>query len=146
MMIRLLVLALLLPQAATIPVFDVSSLTIAPPALVCELDLNQLKGEMRRLSWSPDGRNLHVQTADGTVKHDDIVTVLDGVVSGAIVFVGRGDRLTLMDQDARRKVVGTIKGASMPAWSTDGSRLAFLQKAGKKRYRLMTAAVGRATI
>jgi len=30
--------------------------------------------------------------------------------SGAIVFVGRGDRLTLMDRDARRKVVGAIKG------------------------------------
>ena len=66
--------------------------------------------------------------------------------SGALVFVGRGDRLTLIDQEARRRVVGTIKGASMPAWSADGRRLAFLQKTGKKQYRLMTAAVGRATI
>ena len=66
--------------------------------------------------------------------------------SGAIVFVGRGDRLPLMDQEARRKVIGTIKGAWLPAWSSDGLHLAFLQKTGKKRYRLMTAAVGRATI
>jgi hypothetical protein len=66
--------------------------------------------------------------------------------TGAIVYVGSGDRLTLMDQQARRKIVATIKGASMPAWSSDGTRLAFLQKSGRKRYRLMTAAVGRATI
>jgi len=51
-----------------------------------------------------------------------------------------------MDGQARRKIVATIKGASMPAWSSDGARLAFLQKSGRKRYRLMTATVGRATI
>jgi hypothetical protein len=66
--------------------------------------------------------------------------------SGAIVFVGSGERLTLMDGQARRKIVATMKGASMPAWSSDGARLAFLQKSGRKRYRLMTATVGRATI
>src|SRR4051812_22748672 len=224
---------------------DVSALVVSPPTLVCELDMNQLKGEMRRLSFSADGRNIHVQTAEiGVAQHDYIVTLPDGVVSlafgepewaaaywamksdlaapgipslrlevqqdnrrtrptpfaggtanggaytpdvknpvdafesevtlrlrgvqlgnwingapmagetygwgpmrsGAIVFVASGERLTLMDQQARRKIVGTIKGASMPAWSSDGTRLAFLQKAGKKRYRLMTAAVGRATI
>ena len=242
-MTRPLIAAALVALQAGVSPFDVSSLTIAPPALVCELDMNQLKGEMRRLSWSPDGRTIYVQTADGTIHHDYIVTVLDGVVShafgepewaagywamkadlaapglpalrievqqdnrrtrptpftsnaaggaytpdtrnpvdaieseitlrlrgleignwvndvpfagetygwgphgsGAIVFVGRGDRLTLMDQEVRRKVVGTVKGVSMPAWSSDGARLAFLQKSGKKRYRLMTAAVGRATI
>ena len=240
----LLIAAAAVVAQAGVPAYDVSSLTIAPPALVCELDLNQLKGELRRLSWSPDGRNLHVQTAEvGVAQHDYIITVMDGIVSrafgepewavgywamksdlaapglpllrlevqqdnrrtrptpftsnavggaytpdvknpvdnfesevtlrllgltignwingapmagetygwgpsgsGALVFVGRGDRLTLIDQEARRKVVGTIKGASMPAWSADGRRLAFLQKTGKKRYRLMTAALGRATI
>ena len=242
-MIRLLLIALLLPQAVTLPAYDVSSMTVSPPALVCELDMNQLTGEMRRLSWSPDGRNIHLQTADGNATHDYIVTVMDGVVSrafgepewasgywakkadlaapgvpslrievqqdnrrtrptpftsnavggaytpdtknpvdaiesevtlrlqglaigswindvpfagetygwgpagsAAIFYVGRGDRLTLMDQEKRRKVVATVKGASMPAWSSDGARLAFLQSAGKKKYRLMTLAVGRATI
>ena len=241
---RVLLIAAAVAAQAGVPAYDVSSFTIAPPALVCELDLNQLKGELRRLSWSPDGRNLHVQTAEvGVAQHDYIITVLDGIVSrafgepewavgywamksdlaapglpllrlevqqdnrrtrptpftsnavggaytpdvknpvdnfesevtlrllgltignwingapmagetygwgpsgsGALVFVGRGDRLTLIDQEARRRVVGTIKGASMPAWSADGRRLAFLQKTGKKQYRLMTAAVGRATI
>ena len=245
MMRLLLIAALVVAQDAASPALDVSQLTVSQPTLVCEIDMNQLKGELRRLSWSPDGRNIHVQTAEaGAAPHDYIVTVLDGVISlafgepewaagywamksdlsapgqpslrlevqsdnrrtrptpftggtanggaytpdvknpvdafesevtlrllgvmlgtwingapmagetfgwgpvgsGAIVFVGRGDRLTLMDQEARRKVIGTIKGAWLPAWSSDGMHLAFVQKTGKKRYRLMTAAVGRATI
>jgi hypothetical protein len=244
-MMRALAILVVAAQTAASPSLDVSSLTVSSPTLVCELDMNQLKGEPRRLSMSPDGRNIHVQTAEiGVAQHDYIVTMPDGVVSlafgepewaaaywamksdmaapgipslrlevqqdnrrtrptpftggtanggaytpdvrnpvdafesevtlrllgvqlgnwinsapmagetfgwgpagsGAIVFIGSGERLTLMDQQARRKVVATIKGASMPAWSSDGTRLAFLQKAGRKRYRLMTAAVGRATI
>jgi len=66
--------------------------------------------------------------------------------SGAIVYVGRGDRLTLMDQEKRRAVAATLKHISMPAWSSDGTRLAFVQKTGKKSYRLMTVAVDRATL
>jgi len=66
--------------------------------------------------------------------------------SAAIIYVGRGDRLTLMDQEKRRKVVATLKNVSLPAWSNDGTRLAFVQKTGKKTYRLMTVAVGRATL
>ena len=34
----------------------------------------------------------------------------------------------------------------MAAGSSDGTRLAFLQKTGTKKYRLITATVGRATI
>jgi hypothetical protein len=235
---RLLLLAWLVSQAVSVPAFDVSALTVSSPQLVCELDMNQLKGEVRRLSWSPDSRNLHLQTADGTATHDYIVTMPDGVISlafgepewasgywamkvdlsapgvtslrievqqdnrrtrptpftsnavggaytpdtknpvdaieseitlrlqgleigswindvpfagetygwgpagsAAILYVGRGGRLTLMDQAKRRKVVATVKGASMPAWSSDGARLAFLQQAGKKKYRLMTMTV-----
>jgi hypothetical protein len=244
MMRGLSIVALSLWQISA-PALDVSSLRIAPPTLVCEIDLSQLKGEIRRLSWSPDGHNLHLQTAEvGVAQHDYIITLPDGVVSlafgepewasaywtmksdltapgipslqlevqqdnrrtrptpftggtanggnytpdvrnpvdafesevtlrllglqlgnwingapmagetygwgpagsGAIVFIGRGDRLTLMDQQSRRQVIATVKGASMPAWSSDGGRLAFLQKTGRKRYRLMTASLRRATI
>jgi hypothetical protein len=67
---RLLLLAWLVPQAVSVPAFDVSLLTVSSPQLLCKLDMNQLKGEVRRLSWSPDGRNLHLQTADGSVTHD----------------------------------------------------------------------------
>jgi hypothetical protein len=239
-------LAIVLTQSVAPPAFDVTSLTVAAPTLVCELDLNQLKGELRRLSWSPDGRSIHLQTAAGpdADARDYIVTVTDGVVSlafgepewaaqywamksslaapgvpslrlevqlnnrrtrptpfgggtanggaytpdvknpvdafesevtlrlqglelgswindapmagdtfgwgppasAAIVYVGRGDRLTLMDQEKRRTVVATVKGAAFPAWSTDGTRLAFVQRTGRKKYRLMVAAVRRANL
>ena len=245
-MIRALaLLAIFAAQIAAPPAFDVSGFTVSAPALVCELDLNQMKGDLRRVSWSPDGRNIHVQTAESlAAPRDYIVTVLDGVISiafgepewaaqywamksnltapgvpsmqlevqttnrrtrptpftggtanggaytpdtknpvdafesevslklrgleignwindaplagetfgwgpagsAAIVYVGRGDRLTLMDREKRRKVVATLKNVSMPAWSSDGARVAFVQKTGKKAYRLMTIAVGRATL
>jgi hypothetical protein len=244
-MTRILAVIAVAAQALAPPALDASTLTLGAPTLLCELDMTVLRGEMRRLSWSPDGRSIHVQTAEiGVAQHDYIVTLPDGVVSlafgepewaaaywtmksnltapgisslrmevqednrrtrpapfnggfanggaytpdvknpvdafesevtlrllgvqlgnwindapmagetygwgpagsGAIVFVGSGERLTLMDQQARRKIVATVKGASMPAWSSDGTQLAFLQRSGRKRYRLMTVAVGRATI
>ena len=39
---------------------DVSSLTIGAPVVVAELDLGKLKGEVRRLAWSPDGMQLYM--------------------------------------------------------------------------------------
>ena len=43
-------LALASGPAAPVTTLDVSSLTASPPALVCELDMKVLKGELRRLS------------------------------------------------------------------------------------------------
>jgi hypothetical protein len=48
------------------PEFDsVSALKISAPTEIAELDLGKLKGDLRRLSWSPDGNRLYVQTAEG---------------------------------------------------------------------------------
>ena len=81
-MTRALAIALIASQSIAPAALDVSTLTVAPPTLLCELDMTMLKGEMRRLSWSPDGRNIHVQTGDiGGAPHDYIVTLPDGVVS-----------------------------------------------------------------
>ena len=66
--------------------------------------------------------------------------------SGAIVFVDRGGRLTLMDERKRRKVVATAKGATLPAWSNDGAHLAFLQKGARRTFRLMAVSFRRATV
>jgi hypothetical protein len=44
---------------------DISALKIGGPATVAELDLGQLKGELRQLAWSPDGSELYLQTVEG---------------------------------------------------------------------------------
>ena len=57
---------------------DVSTIKAASPQLVCELDMNVLKGDVRRLSWSADSNYLHVQTIERDVLHDFIgKTLLD---------------------------------------------------------------------
>jgi hypothetical protein len=218
---------------AAIPL-DVSTLTIGTPTTVCELDMRMLKGELRALSWSPDGDALHLRTVDDRIPQDYIVSLddreltvafgepewamtywtrksdlaapglpglrleltetnrrtrpvpftggftnggaqtpdvknpvdayeaevtlrLNGVEignwingapragetfgwgpagTGALVFVDRQGRLTFVDADRRRQTARGIRDASLPAWSDDGSRVAFAQKTGRRAYRL----------
>jgi len=79
-MIALLLLVLAL-QAQAPPEVDVSSLAVSAPQLVCRLDMNVLKGEVRRMSWSPDGLYLHVQTIERDALRDYIVAVEDKAIS-----------------------------------------------------------------
>jgi len=44
---------------------DVSSLKFGAPAVLTEIDAEQIRGNLRRLSWSPDGRLLYLQTTEG---------------------------------------------------------------------------------
>jgi hypothetical protein len=226
-------------QGIGVAPFDVSTLTVSEPKMVCELDANLLKGEVQRLSWSPESTSIHVQTIDGDRRlRDYIVTMPDGVVSvafgepewaaaywrrksnlsapgvaslqlevtqnnrrtrptpfgggfanggaqtfdpknpvdayeaevtlrllgeeisnwvngfpvagetfgwgptgsAAILFTD-GKRIAFMDQKKNKKVIAAAKGATMPAWSDDGSRIVFLQKAGRRKYHLMSASV-----
>lgn len=219
---------------------DVSTLAVSAPALVCEIDLNALRGELRRLSWSSDAKYLHLQTVeDRTIPHDFIVSIADrelavafgepewaavywarksdlaapglpslrmaitesnrrtrpapfaggfanggaqtpdpknpidayeaevtlrllGVEignwingapmagdtfgwgpsgSGTLAFVDRPGRLYLLDRQKHKQAIAGVKGAWMPAWSDDGARIAFLQKSGRRSFRLMTVAV-----
>ena len=62
----LLLLASLIPaqSAPKLPI-DVSRLEVGPPVVVTEVDTGTLKGEVRRLCWSPDGKALYLQTAEG---------------------------------------------------------------------------------
>jgi hypothetical protein len=236
----LVIAAAFAAQAIGYPPFDVSEITVSAPTEICELDLSTLKGELRRLSWSPDNQYIHVQTVeDRTTLHDFIVSLDDrdvGVAfgepdwaaaywarksdlsapgvpslkmeitesnrrtrpvpfaggfanggaqtpdvrnpvdayeaeltlrlvgveignwingapmagetfgwgpvgSGALVFVDKAGRLAFVDQDKHRRVVAGVKGAWMPAWSANGTRIAFLQKTARKKYRLMSADV-----
>jgi hypothetical protein len=54
--------------------------------------------------------------------------------SGALVHVDANGGLVFFDEHKHRQAVATVKNALLPAWSTDGARLAFLQKTGRKTY------------
>ena len=62
--------------------------------------------------------------------------------SGAIAYVNGSGRLVLLDRQKHRQTLAGIKEALLPAWTTDGSRIAFLEKSGRRKYTLMTATVG----
>ena len=62
--------------------------------------------------------------------------------SGAIAYTDRElGRLMLFDQHKHKHIVSGVKGALLPAWSTDGTRLAWVQKSGRKKYTLVWAPV-----
>jgi len=65
-------------QAIGYPPFDVSTIAVSAPRQICELDLKMLKGDLRRLSWSPEAQSLYVQTLEaGAIAHDYIVSLED---------------------------------------------------------------------
>lgn len=64
--------------------------------------------------------------------------------SGAIAYTDREfGHLTLLDQRKHKHTVPGVKDALLPAWSTDGTRLAWVQKSGRKKYTLVWAAVSK---
>jgi len=62
--------------------------------------------------------------------------------SGAMAYTDREPgRLMLIDQHRHKQTISGVKDALLPAWSIDGTRLAWVQKAGRKKYTLMWAPV-----
>ena len=61
----------------------------------------------------------------------------------AIAYVNRSGRLAVMDKDGKKQELDGTKGVLLPAWSVDGSKIAFLQKSGKSKYELYVAPVTR---
>ncbi|HXI28464.1 MAG TPA: hypothetical protein VNG89_08580 [Vicinamibacterales bacterium] len=242
MILVALVLAFVFAQTPGVPVIDVSAVHVSAPKEICAVDLNTLKGDLRQMSWSPDGRYLHLQTVeDQTIPHDFIVSLEDRELSvafgapewaatywarksslvapglpslrmevtesnrrtrpipftggfanggaqtadpknpidayeaevmlrllgveignwingapmagetfgwgpsesGALVFVDRPGRLLLIDQQKHKQTVARVKGATLPAWSDDGARIAFLEKSGRRQFMLKVVEVGR---
>jgi dipeptidyl aminopeptidase/acylaminoacyl peptidase len=243
--VRWLLLALgVLGQGSGFPPFDVSALAVAPPMRVAALDMKTLKGEPRRLSWSPEGTALYLQTVDGlgpsaqarhyliaigggearTLEEEpdwaieywaykvgesapgfpdlkiDVrvdqqrtrvvpfagafvsgggpsgteaastlmlarltLSLLDVEIgqwmndepksgstfgwgpsgSGALVFVDKSGRVTLLDKERRQRPIASPRGALLPAWSGDGGYIAFLQKSSRTRYELLSIALAR---
>ena len=230
-------------------VVDVSTFTLKP-ATVVDLDLGQLKGELRRVAWSPDASQLYIQTVVGTAPNEksrhyvvaseggplapvsqepewaqeywafksdktapgiptleiDVkmtrettkigtgsgrpgtstasfadanenaamasegqrgtiwtFTLLGETIaefkdarpipgltfswgpagSGAIVFTDRTGRLVFFDRAKHTRIVSDVKDAILPAWSPDGTRIAYAVKQARKKYQLVWCNIAR---
>lgn len=71
----MLVLAAALVQTPRYETLDGRTYKIGPATAVAELDLGALKGDLRRLAWSPDGASIYIQTASGSDGHHYLITL-----------------------------------------------------------------------
>lgn len=62
---------------------------------------------------------------------------------GLIAYVNSSGRLALMDQQGQKQQVESTKNVLLPAWSADGTKIAFLQRTGKNKYDLYVATVAK---
>jgi hypothetical protein len=58
--------------------------------------------------------------------------------TGLIAFVNSAGHLVFMDGDGRKQEVAGSKAVLMPGFAADGSRLIYLERAGRKKYLLKT--------
>jgi hypothetical protein len=58
-----------------------------------------------------------------------------------VAYSHASGRLAVMDEQGNKQQVDGTKDVILPAWSPDGSRIAFLQKAGKNKFGLFIANV-----
>jgi len=63
--------------------------------------------------------------------------------TGAVAFVDKQGRLALLDKEKRQRLVLRSSNVMLPAWSPDGSYVAFLEKHGRSNYQLMSVALVR---
>ena len=62
--------------------------------------------------------------------------------TGLIVFTEKDSgRLVFMDRGGKKQRIDSTKGVILPAWTEDGSRLAYLEPRGKNRYEVIIADV-----
>jgi hypothetical protein len=60
---------------------------------------------------------------------------------GLLAYVNDTGHLAVMDMRGGHKELPTSRDVILPAWSPDGSTIAYLQKAGKKKWELYTVPV-----
>jgi hypothetical protein len=103
-----------------------------------------------RAAMSDKNHVVRLKLLDETVSEFVNETVIPGLMfgwgpsgSGAIAFTDRDGRLFLFDQHKRKQPVPAARDAVLPAWTADGSRLAWAQKSGRKKYTIVYAMVSR---
>lgn len=58
-----------------------------------------------------------------------------------VAYGNASGRLAVMDEQGNKQQVENTKNVILPAWSPDGTKIAFLQKAGKNKYELYVVTV-----
>ncbi len=64
----LLLSAVLSAAPAAAQQADATHVSVSAPVTIVEIDLGKLKGDLRRLSWAPDGSELYLQTAEADTR------------------------------------------------------------------------------
>ena len=82
---------------------DVSSLAVSAPQLVCQLDVNILKGDVRRLSWSFFDRQKRKKAVPGT--RDSLPPA----------WSPDGNRVAFLQRDGRRAYCVMVTSISRPS-------------------------------
>jgi hypothetical protein len=62
---------------------------------------------------------------------------------GVIAYANKDGKIVVMDAAGRKNEVAGASDALLPAWSDDGTRLAFLKRDGRRKYVVVTAGVTR---
>jgi Tol biopolymer transport system component len=58
-----------------------------------------------------------------------------------IAYGNEQGHLSIMDQAGNKQEVAGTKAVLLPAWSPDGTKIAYLQRAGKNKYELCVVPV-----
>ena len=53
--------------------------------------------------------------------------------TGLIAFSNKDGRLAIMDEQGRKQEIASSKSTLLPAWTDDGKRIAYLERAGKNK-------------
>jgi hypothetical protein len=60
---------------------------------------------------------------------------------GVMAYANQSGRLALIDAQGQKQEIDATKNVILPAWSNDGSKIAFFQKNGKNKYDLFVVDV-----
>jgi hypothetical protein len=59
----------------------------------------------------------------------------------AMAFAAQDGRLMLLDEQGRKQKIERTKDVRLPAWTTDGRRLAWIERQDKKKFRIQVAEI-----
>ena len=62
---------------------------------------------------------------------------------GLLAYGDRDGKLTLMESSGKKAQVPDTSQALLPAWTDDGAKLAFLERDGRRKYKLSVVSVGK---